>query len=126
MLIFIPLAVLLTIITTLGLSLLLITLNGKYPNVKYLLPYSITLLLIVSPVIYPTSILKAKWLQYLAALNPISGAINMFRYSLIDKPFQFDIILISTFSALILFFFGIYFFLKAGAHSIDIDDITSY
>lgn len=124
MLIFIPLAVLLTIITTLGLSLLLITLNGKYPNIKYRLPYLITFLLIVSPVIYPTSILKAKWLQYLTALNPLSGAINMFRYSLIDKPFQIDIILISIFSAIILFFFGIYFFLKAGAYSID--DITSY
>lgn len=80
-LIYIPLLLIITFITALGMGLTLSAINVHYRDVRYALPYFIQLLLFVTPVIYPASILSDK--AWLFSLNPMSGVISTARATLL-------------------------------------------
>jgi len=67
-----------------GIGMILSALNVKYRDVKYAIPFFIQSLLFISPVIYPTSSVPAKYQTFLA-LNPMTGLINAFRASLLPN-----------------------------------------
>ncbi len=71
----IPLLVLLTYLTSLGLGLLLSAINVKYRDVRYVIPFCIQMLLFLTPVIYPVSIVGEKY-AWILRLNPMSGIIE--------------------------------------------------
>ena len=73
-----PLAVGLLVLLALGLGMFLAALNVAYRDVKYALPFAVQLLLFVTPVIYPTTIIPEKF-RYLMALNPLGGIIETCR-----------------------------------------------
>lgn len=119
-LVFLPLSLLLTIITTFGLGCLLAAFNVKYRDFRYIVPFFIQFLLFVNPVMYSTSIFKSDLAQYLIALNPMAGAINMSRFAFINAPVRWDLIAISTASAFVLLIIGVYTFRKMEAYFADI------
>jgi lipopolysaccharide transport system permease protein len=67
---------------SLGIGMILSALNVKYRDIKYVIPFAIQLLLFVTPIIYPASIVPARF-RLLLALNPLTGIIEAFRYSLL-------------------------------------------
>ncbi len=73
-----PLLVLTMLALTLAVSMLLAAVNVRYRDVKYAVPFVLQIWLFVTPIIYPTSIIPAKY-QFLAALNPLWGLIDWFR-----------------------------------------------
>ncbi len=117
---FFPLSLLLTVITTFGLGAMLAAFNVKYRDFRYIVPYMIRFLLFVNPIMYSSSIFKSDLAQWLMALNPLAGAINMSRYAFIDKPVDWSLVGVSTISALLLFVLGIYTFRKTEAYFADI------
>ena len=64
-------SLLLTMFTALGLGAGMAALNVKYRDVKYILPFIVQLLLFVTPVIYPVSIVPYEWVRTLLSFNPI-------------------------------------------------------
>ena len=76
-----PIALLLTLFTTLGLGTWLAAWNVKYRDFQYVLPFAIQFLLFVNPVIYSPNILGNSWLKSLFLLNPIATAIRLLRAS---------------------------------------------
>src|SRR3989344_4756928 len=58
-LLILPLVLFITIVSSLGLGLFLAALNVRYRDVRYVLPFFIQLLIFVTPVIYPISIISA-------------------------------------------------------------------
>jgi lipopolysaccharide transport system permease protein len=60
-------------------------LNVKYRDVRYALPFLIQLWMFASPIIYPASIVPAKW-RWALALNPLTGILEGFRSSLFNHP----------------------------------------
>ena len=74
-----PIGLMLTIISSFGPGCLLAALNVKYRDFRYVIPFLVQSILFVTPVIYPISILKNQWLQYLIAVNPMYAAITLFR-----------------------------------------------
>src|SRR6266850_2300325 len=74
-----PVLVVLLILLALSLGMFFAALNVKYRDIKYALPFFIQLLLFATPIIYPASMIPARF-QWLLALNPLSGLIEMFRY----------------------------------------------
>jgi lipopolysaccharide transport system permease protein len=78
---FIPLFVLLEILTALGVGLWLSGLNALYRDVRYIMPFIIQFWLFASPVVYPSSLVPIKW-RWLYGLNPMAGVIEGFRWSL--------------------------------------------
>lgn len=77
-----PIAVFTLIALALGAGMFLSALNVRYRDVKYALPFLVQLLLFLTPVIYPTSIVPERY-RFLMALNPLSGIIEACRASLL-------------------------------------------
>jgi lipopolysaccharide transport system permease protein len=87
----------LTILTTLlalGLGMWLSALNVKYRDIRHALPFLMQLWMFVSPIIYPVSMLPAKW-RWVLALNPLTGIIAGFRSALFNRAFDWTAIGIS-------------------------------
>jgi lipopolysaccharide transport system permease protein len=90
-----PVLVVLTTLLALGMGLWLSALNVKYRDVRFALPFVVQLWVFVSPVIYPTSFLPAKY-RWLLILNPMTGIIEGFRSALFGRPFNWIALAIST------------------------------
>jgi lipopolysaccharide transport system permease protein len=77
-----PLFLLLTIITALGVALWLSAINVKYRDVNYVLPFLTQFWFFATPVGYSASAISAKW-QLVYSLNPMAGVVNGFRWALL-------------------------------------------
>jgi homopolymeric O-antigen transport system permease protein len=119
-LIFFPLSLLLCIIATFGTGTFLAALNVKYRDVRYVIPFLIQALLFITPVIYPVSIFNNPLAKFIMALNPITGAIVLFRSALTDQAPDWNIIIIGICSATVLLVTGLYYFRKTEAYFADL------
>lgn len=108
-----------TFFSALGLGLLLCSLNVKYRDVRYILPFFIQLLLFLSPVIYPVSSIKSA-LKYVLALNPMTGVIESVRAAASYSPLPYDLLLISAFSTVIICLIGLIYFRSTESFFADI------
>lgn len=77
-----PLLMSLTALVAAGIGLFLASLNVKYRDVRFVLPFLIQLMMFVTPVIYSLRIVpkKFEWLFY---LNPMAGIIDTARSALL-------------------------------------------
>jgi len=118
-LLILPLLLLITFLASVGGGLFLASINVKYRDVKYALPYFIQILLFVTPVIYPASI--AGNYSWLLAINPITGVIKGARGALLGtEPVNWLLLAISFTAVVILFGIGLYFFKKTERYFADI------
>jgi homopolymeric O-antigen transport system permease protein len=79
-----PMFLLLAILTALGVGLWLSALNAIYRDVRYVLPFLVQFWMFASPVVYASSLVPAKW-RWLYELNPMVGVIEGFRWSLTGR-----------------------------------------
>lgn len=112
LLLVVPLAWIVSVIAATGIGLFLSALNVKYRDVRYALPFFIQTMIFVSPVIYGTSIVRESN-RLIMALNPMTGVIEAVRVSVSGfSNFNWQLILISTASALLVLLFGFFYFNK--------------
>jgi lipopolysaccharide transport system permease protein len=76
-----PFLILLTTVLALGVGLWMSALNVRFRDIRYALPLLIQLWMFASPIIYPASLVPAKW-RWVLALNPLTGILEGFRSSL--------------------------------------------
>lgn len=111
-LLLLPLLFLITIFTSLGLGWFLAAFSVKYRDVRYALPFFIQLLIYVTPVIYPVSIIPKAY-QWILALNPMTGVIEAFKAGFLGTTsINWMILLISAITSLIFLGLGLLYFLK--------------
>jgi len=79
-----PAFLLLAMLTALGVGLWLSALNALYRDVRHVLPFVIQFWMFASPLLYPSSLVPAKW-RWLYGLNPMTGVIEGFRWSLAGR-----------------------------------------
>lgn len=118
--VFIPLSIFITCISTFGIGTLLAALNIKYRDFRYVIPFLVQSLLFLTPVIYPLTIIKQHWLHYIVAFNPMYSAIILFRSAFSGTTPSFDLLVISTSSAIFFFILGMYYFRKTEAYFADL------
>lgn len=119
MLLIIP-ALIVTFIIATSLGLILATLNVKYRDVRYALPFFIQLLLFITPVIYPLSSVGDN-LKPLLALNPMTGVIETMRASLLGiGSLDLSLLGISLASGCVLFIIGYVYFSRSEREFADI------
>lgn len=107
-----PLHVLSLIITSLGLGMIFSTMSVEYRDVRYALPYIIQVLIYLTPIIYPYSLIPENY-RDLYALNPLVGVIEGFRSMFSSGQVQsFRAMIIGPISASICFITGGYYFRK--------------
>ena len=111
-LLWLPLFLLLAVLTALGVGLWLSALNAIYRDVRYVLPFLVQFWLFASPVAYPSSLVPERW-RWLYGLNPMAGVIEGYRWSLAgagDPPSR--LIFVSVSVVLVLLVSGVAYFQK--------------
>ena len=103
-----PLIVLVTILA-LGAGMFFSGLTVKYRDIRYALPFVVQIWMFATPVIFPSSMVPAKW-RWALALNPLTGVIEGFRAALFGKPFGWGALAISAFMAIALLVYAAYSF----------------
>ena len=81
---FLPLFVIVALLTALSVSLWLSALNVKYRDVASVVPLMTQLWMFASPVLYPASLVPES-LRWYYGLNPMAGVIEGFRWALLGK-----------------------------------------
>lgn len=115
----VPLLVLVTCVFAVGLGLFLASLNVKYRDIKYALPFFVQILMFVTPVIYPPSILGTH--SWLLAVNPMTGVIKAMRAALFGgQPINWFLLGISALTSFALLVLGLIYFKKTERYFADL------
>lgn len=77
-----PFFVLLAFLASLGPGLWVTSLNVKYRDFRYVMPFALQLGLYISPVGFSSSVVPEKW-RLLYSLNPVVGVIDGFRWCIL-------------------------------------------
>jgi len=110
--ILIPLLALVTIGTALGLGLILSSINVRYRDVRYVLPFFIQISMFLVPVIYPLNIVDPAN-RMLMAFNPMTIVIETGRWLFVGGKFlYYDLVPISIISLSAMLIIGVLFFKK--------------
>jgi lipopolysaccharide transport system permease protein len=116
----IPLLVLLTLVTSLGVGLWLSALNVEYRDVRHMLPFLTQFWMFATPITYPSSLLPEPW-RTLFGLNPMVGVVEGFRWALLGTNTQPGaMILVSSSAAVILLITGAFYFRRMEKNFADI------
>lgn len=118
--IFIPVAVIMTALTAAGLGLLFSSLNVKYRDIRYVLPFFIQIFLFITPIIYPLSIVSEKN-KTILAINPMTSVVELVR--MVFSPhiiFHPEIFIVSVISSVFLFIIGLWYFRRTEQFFADI------
>ena len=118
--ILLPVSIIITVLATFGLGTFIAALNVKYRDFRYVIPFLIQLLLFLTPVIYPVSILKNEWAKYILSLNPMSGAIELLRSTVTHTELNWQLLGLSSLISLLLFFIGLFYFRKTEYYFADL------
>jgi len=108
--IWVPLFLLLALITSLGMSLWLSAMNVQFRDVHYTIPFLTQAWLFVTPIAYPSSMLPEPW-RTLYGINPMAGVVEGFRWALLgtDTP-PGPMLILSSVVALTIFITGAFYF----------------
>lgn len=106
----VPIGLIIGILGAGGLGLLLSAFNIKYRDVRYALPFFIQMMVFLTPVIYPTTIMRPSF-RYLIAINPMTGVIEAGRVVFGGgNSINWSILGISAAASVMLFLAGLYYF----------------
>ena len=117
---FFPAGILLTLLAAFGMGTFLAALNIKFRDFRYVVPFLLQVLFFSSQVIYPLQLINQSYLKYLLAVNPLNGAIELFRAPLTGLPPDMNVVLISSATALLLAALGLFYFRKTENYFADI------
>ncbi len=105
-----PAFIVLAMVTTFGAGLWFAAMNVRYRDVRHIVTVLIQFGMFVSPVAYPSRLVPAPW-RLLYALNPMTGAIEGFRWALLGiDTLSGSLIAVSSAAALVLFVSGLFYF----------------
>jgi lipopolysaccharide transport system permease protein len=105
-----PLLLMLSFITALGVGLWLSAMNVKYRDVRYAIPFLAQAWMFATPIAYPSSLLSEPW-RTLYGLNPMAGVVEGFRWALLGtKTNPGSIIAVSSLAALVILIGGAFYF----------------
>lgn len=107
--IWLPVFILLALMTSLGVGLWLSAFNVQYRDFQYTLPFLIQLWLFASPVAYPSSLLPDSY-RWIYGLNPMAGVIEGFRWALLGTNPPSTMIAFSFIIVIVLLISGAYYF----------------
>ncbi len=122
---FLPLLVLLTIVISLGVAYLLSALTIKYRDFRFLINFMTQILVFLSFVAFPPTLVAGSRLRYLLVLNPMYGVIAAFRKCILGWPddvtgYNWIYLASSIIGAGVLFVIGIFVFRRTERNFADI------
>ncbi|RPI84702.1 MAG: ABC transporter permease [Chloroflexi bacterium] len=108
--VWLPLLLLLALITSLGASLWFAALNVRFRDVRYIVPFLVQFWLFLTPIAYPSSLVPEQW-RLIYSLNPMVGVVEGFRWALLGTDTTpGPIIIVSSLVALFMLVAGTFYF----------------
>jgi lipopolysaccharide transport system permease protein len=108
--VWLPVFLLLALVTAMGAGFWLSALNVLYRDVRYAVPFMVQFWLFATPIAYPSSLLDEPW-RTLYGLNPMVGVVEGFRWALLGTETQpGPIIAVSAAAAVALLVGGLFYF----------------
>jgi lipopolysaccharide transport system permease protein len=105
-----PALVAIAFVAALGVSCALASVNVRYRDVRYVVPFAVQLWLFATPVAYPITLLHAPW-RTIVAVNPMVGVVEGFRWAVLGTgEAVWGLIAISAGAALVLLLLGLAYF----------------
>lgn len=114
-LIYLPLLILLMILTAAGLGLWLSALAIQYRDIKFAITFLVQFLMYAAPVVFPSSIILERYghsSYLLYGLYPMAGVIEGFRSSVTGASMPWELIGMGCITAVLLFISGAFYFRK--------------
>jgi len=106
---FLPVFVVLALVTSLGTGLWLAALNVEYRDVRFVVPFITQFWLFATPIAYSSSLLGEPW-RTLFGINPMVGVVDGFRWALLGTGAPGPIALVSAAAAVVMLVSGAYYF----------------
>ena len=108
-----PLFLLFSILISMGFGLLIASLNVKYRDFRFIVPFVVQLGLYISPVGFSSGIVPEKW-KMIYSLNPMVGVIDGFRWCILGGESQIYMpgFLISIAITILFLILGVMYFRK--------------
>ena len=105
---FLPLIIVMGFLASIGPGLWISSVNVKYRDFRYVIPFVIQLGLYISPVGFSSSVIPEKW-RLLYSLNPMTGVIDGFRWCILggEVPLYIPGFVLSWSVILVLLFLGL-------------------
>ena len=108
--VYLPLLLVLTVVTALGVGLWLSALNVEFRDVRYAVPFLVQFWFFITPITYPSSLLPEPWRTFYG-INPMVGVVEGFRWALIGtNTGPGPIVMVSSSFAIALLVTGACFF----------------
>jgi lipopolysaccharide transport system permease protein len=118
--VWLPLLLLLALITSLGVSLWFAAFNVRFRDVRHVVPFLVQFWLFTTPIAYPSSLVPEQW-RLIYSLNPMVGVVEGFRWALLDTDTSpGPIIIVSSLVAVCLLVGGIIYFRRMESSFADI------
>ena len=83
-----PCFILLGVLSTIGIALIISTLNVFYRDFRYVIPFIVQFGLYISPVGFSSAAIPDQW-RFLYSLNPMVGVIDGYRWSILGQNVDF-------------------------------------
>lgn len=110
----------LLLIFLIGLSCFLSALNVRYRDVRQIIPFAIQILIFLTPIFYPLTIVSTRN-QWILALNPLTSIIEISRGAFVGNVvLDWQKIFISIAVSITVFIFGFYYFKRTEKYFADI------
>jgi lipopolysaccharide transport system permease protein len=114
-----PVFIILLALIGLGFGIIISSLTTRYRDLVYLMAFGMQLWMYATPVIYPLSLIPAKY-QIIIKLNPITSIIEGFRYSLFGQgSFLWHDFIYTVCFTIILVLFGLVLFNRTERNFMD-------
>ncbi|MBN1286722.1 MAG: ABC transporter permease [Anaerolineae bacterium] len=108
--VWLPLLLLLALVTALGVGLWLSAMNVQFRDVRYTIPFITQFWMFATPIAYPSSLLEEPW-RTLYGLNPMVGVVEGFRWALLGvDTAPGPVVLVSALAAVLLLLGGAFYF----------------
>jgi lipopolysaccharide transport system permease protein len=106
----VPVFLLLALVTALGVGLWLTAMNVQFRDVRYTVPFLTQFWLFATPIAYPSSLLSEPW-RTIYGINPMVGVVEGFRWALLNTDTApGPIIIVSSLASLVIFISGALYF----------------
>src|SRR6476620_10841115 len=97
-----PIFILISMISAMGVSLVVSATNVKYRDVGHAIPFVMQIWMFASPIVYPVSLVPEQW-RFIYGLNPMAGVIEGFRWALLGQTAPDPMVMAASFIVFVVF-----------------------
>jgi len=113
--------IVLTFVTIFSFGLWTSALNAHYRDLRYIVPFALQTAMFLSPIVYPTNLIKDQALKTVYSINPLVGIIEGFRWAILPSTtFPAEPLLIACITVGVCLIGGLVFFRRMERTFVDV------